>query len=260
MGGSILRNVSTLAVTLILASAVLAQDNGSEPLYVAVDCMKSTGTEYPGIESEIWLPMHQHLVDEGQRVSWALYAVKYGDRSRCNYYTVTTYRGEQQLNAAIDYNDVFRDVHRGRNVERAMDRTMVAREHVSTELWMLVDSTDIEAHRYAVVNRMLASDPVAYESMESRVFKAAHEVLIESGDRAGWAVYSLVSPVGSSLPYNYGTVNFLNRLGPVPMAEAMLAGNPDRDIDAMHDLLALRDHVLSETWELQAATKSADGQ
>ncbi len=91
--------------------------------------------------------------------------------------------------------------------------------------------------------------------MESQVFKAGHEVLVEQGHRAGWAVYALVSPLGSSIPYNYGTVDFVNDLGPAPMAKAMLAGNPDRDLDAMHELLELRDHVVSETWALVAATE-----
>ncbi len=40
----------------------------------------------------------------------------------------------------------------------------------------------------------------------------------------------------------------------VPMAEAMLRGNPDRDLDESHELLELRDDILSETWELVAAT------
>ena len=35
----------------------------------------------------------------------------------------------------------------------------------------------------------------------------------------------------------------------------MLAGNPDRDLDAMYELLELRDHVLSETWALVVATE-----
>ena len=145
-------------------------------------------------------------------------------------------------------------MHADSNFVELMDRTLAAREHVATELWVLLDRTDIQAHRFAVINRMFADDPVAYERMESEVFKAGHQVLIDSGDRSGWAAYALVSPIGSAIPYNYGTVDFVNDLGPVPMAEAMLAGNPDRDLDAMHELLELRDHVLSETWALVAAT------
>ena len=232
----------------------LAQAGASPPLYVALDCMKSTAADYVQLEAEIWAPMHQHLVDEGKRSSWALYGVMYGDRSGCDYYTVTTYRGEDQLNAAVDYAEAFQAVHKGKNVVNAMAKTFASREHVSTELWLQIDQTELRPHRYAIVNKMYTADPVAYESMESRVFKAGHQALIDSGHRAGWAVYSLVSPIGTSIPYNYGTVDLVNDLSPAPMAEAMLAANPGRDLDAMYELLELREHVLSETWVLIAAT------
>ncbi len=249
----------TLSIMTLLAACVVsntANAQGQTPVYVSVDCMKSKSPGYVQLELDMWKPVHQYLVDSGKRSSWALYEVVYGDRSRCDYYIVTTYRGEQQLNAYADYAAAFAAVHPDADAAEQTAATLAAREHVATELWVLVDQTEIQEHRFAVVNKMLATDPVAYERMESEVFKAGHQVLIDSGDRAGWAVYALVSPIGSSVAYNYGTVDFVNELGPVPMAEAMLAGNPDRDLDAMHALLALRDHVLSETWARVGATEA----
>ena len=231
-----------------------AQTEASPSLYVSVDCMKSTAMDYEQIEKEIWQPMHQHLVDQGKRAGWALYRVMYGDRSRCDYYTVTTYRGEDQLNSEPGYGDAFQAVHPDKDIDNVMEMTLASRKQVSTELWMLVDRTELQPHRYAIVNKMYAQDPVAYETMESRVFKAGHQALIDGGHRAGWAVYSLMSPIGTSIPYNYGTVDFVNDLSPAPMAEAMLAANPDRDLDAMYELLDLRDQVLSETWVLVDST------
>lgn len=244
--------IATLAAAL--PCIALAQSGASSPLYVAVDCMKSTAVDYVPLEKEVWAPMHQHLVDTGKRNSWALYGVMYGDRSGCDYYTVTTYRGENQLNADAGYEEAFQAAHPGKDAAKVMAKTFASRQHVSTELWLQIDQTELQPHRYAIVNKMYAEDPVAYESMESRVFKAGHQALIDGGHRAGWAVYSLISPTGTSIPYNYGTVDFVNDLSPAPMAEAMLAANPDRDLDAMNDLLELRDHVLSETWELIVAT------
>lgn len=247
-------------MTLLVALAVttpwvaVAQDDAAAPVYVSVECMKSIAMDYEAVETGIWKPMHQYLVDQGQRASWALYRVTYGDRSRCDYYTVTTHVGSGQLHSSPDYEAAFEAVHPDADLGDAMKKTRAAREIVSAELWTLVDSTDVKRHRFAIVNRMFAKDPVAYESMESEVFKAGHEALIADGHRAGWAVYALVSPIGSSIPYNYGTVDFVNDLGPVPMAEAMLRGNPNRDLDAMHELLERREAVLSETWELVAAT------
>ena len=97
------------------------------------------------------------------------------------------------------------------------------RNHDESSGEQLLDRTEIQPHRYILVNKMYARDPVAYERMESEVFKAGHQVLVDAGQRSGWAVYALVSPTGSSVPYNYGTVDFVDHLSPVPMAEAMLS-------------------------------------
>jgi hypothetical protein len=94
--------------------------------------------------------------------------------------------------------------------------------------------------------------------METRVFKPAHQALVDGGFRFGWAMYALVSPIGTSIPYNYSTVDFVDHLSPVPMADAMMAANPDRDLEALKELLALREQVSSETWALVKSTKRLD--
>ncbi len=248
-----MKRACSIAVLVVLAVApAFAQD--STPTYIAVDCMRSTAADYEQIERETWQPVHQYLVKKGKRASWGFYGVVYGDRSRCDYYTATTYTSLEQLNADPGWEEAFAAVHPGMNLEKMMVKTRAARELVSTELWLQLDQTELKPFRFAIVNKMYAEDPLAYETMESKVFKAGHQVLVDRGQRSGWAIYTLVSPIGSSIPYNYGTVDFVNELGPVPMAEAMMEGNPDRDLDAMAELLELRDHVLSETWALITGT------
>lgn len=244
-------------MVLTISGATYAEDEQQPALYIAVDCMKALATDYTSLETEIWQPMHQELVNQGKQNSWALYWVRYGDRSKCDYYTVTSYRGEQQLNRELSFAEAFAVVHPRGDFAAAMARTLAARTQVASELWVTVDATEIRPHRFAVVNRMLAKDPDAYERMETRVFKAGHQALLDSGYRAGWAMYALVTPIGTSIPYNYSTVDFSNRLDPVPMADAMLTANEDRDLDEMQALLKLRENFSSETWQLVAATTPA---
>lgn len=242
------------AFLCLIAAVTLAQQPDAGPLYVTVDCMKSTAADYVLVEKDIWQPMHQELVNQGKRNSWALYSVEYGDRSKCDFYTVTTFLGEKQLNADPAYDDAFKTVHGDKHLSKEMAKTLASRERVSTELWMNVDSTEIKDHRFVVVNMMYADDPDVYEKMESEVFKPGHQALVDGGHRAGWSVYTLVSPTGTSIPYNYSTVDFVNELGPAPMAESMIIANPDRDLEDMHKMLELREHVSSETWALVATT------
>lgn len=245
------------AAVLVVPGESVAQDGERPPLYMSVDCMKSTAVDYSSVEADIWQPMHQELVNQGKINSWALYWVKFGDRSNCDYYTVTTYLGQEQLNADLSIGAVFVAAHGDKDFAKAMARTSTSRQHVATELWAVVDATEIKEHRFAVVNLMHAEDPDVYERMEIRVFKPAHQALVDGGHRAGWGMYTLVSPSGTSIPYNYSTVDFVNHLNAVPMAKSMLSAHPDRDLDEMQEMLELRDHVSSEIWELVATTERA---
>jgi osmotically-inducible protein OsmY len=247
------------SMALALPGTIRAEDGQQPALHIAVDCMKATAADYTSLETEIWQPMHQELVKQGKQESWALYWVQYGDRSKCDFYTVTSYRGEQQLNSEPSFAAAFAAVHPDDDFAAAMARTWAARAHVATELWVMVDSTVIKPHRFAVVNTMFARDPDAYERMETRVFKPGHQALLDGGYRSGWAMYALVTPLGTSMPYNYSTVDFSNRLDPVPMADAMLTANEGRDLEEMQALLQLRENYSSETWLLIAATTPATG-
>ena len=115
---------------------LFAQDDRSSSTYVAVECMKSSAPGYEQLELEVWLPAHQYLVNKGKRNSWALYRVMYGDRSRCDYYTVTTYRGVDQLNAPAGYEEAFAAVHADHDFGKLVSKTLAAREHVASELWL----------------------------------------------------------------------------------------------------------------------------
>ncbi len=254
---------SILMVSIIAVAATMtpgpshAQDDEQVALYLSIDCMKSTASDYVSVETDVWQAMHQELVDQGRQNSWALYEVLYGDRSKCDFYTVTTMLGLEQLNGDPSYDKVFQRVHPDDDFMEAMVRTLESRMRVATELWVAVDGTQIKEHRFAVVNMMNTADPDAYERMESQVFKPGHQALLDGGHRSGWGLYALVSPLGTSIPYNYSTADFSMDLNPVPMAEAMMSANPNRDLDAMQDLLNLREQVSSQTWRLVAVTQPA---
>ena len=255
---------TSLLITIIAAAVLVApassyaQNNARTPLYVSVECMKSNASDYTSVETGIWQAMHQEQVNQGKENSWALYEVLYGDRSKCDFYVVTTLLGEEQLNGDPSHSEIFQAVHPDDDFKEAMARTWASRKRVATELWVAIDGTEIKEHRFAVVNMMNASDPDAYERMESLVFKPGHQALLDGGHRSGWGLYALVSPLGTSIPYNYSTVDFSNDLNPVPMAEAMISANPNRDLDAMQDLLDLREQVSSQTWKLVATTVPAE--
>jgi len=247
-----------LIFAALLMPAISTAESHQEPLYVSVDCMQSQNTDYEAMETEIWQPMHQAMVDKGQINSWALYWVRYGNRSDCDYFTVISYRGLDQLNNAANFNEVFASVHGEEGFEKAMARTMAARKHASTNLWELIDGITPGPHQFAVVNGMRPVNADEYVQMEVETWKPVHAALVENGHMVGWSLYRLFTPSGESQPYEFATVDTLNRLGPLPMQETVEQVHPGMGFEEIIEKAeAARTVVDSETWTLIASTTAA---
>lgn len=245
-----------MLVTAAVPSPATAQEEPPGPVFLEVHCMKSTSADYAEVETEIWRPMHQEMVKQGKKAGWSLYWVLYGDRSECDYYTVDSYRGLDQLNTDRAYADHFATVHPGKSWDEAEARTSASRTMVRSELWQWIDGVPPTGYQFAVANQMRADDVAAAVAFEREIWKPVHEALVASETTAGWGLYWLVSPQGTAVSYNYGTVDFLDRLGPFPIDAAMSSAHPETDPGALWDKgQELRDHLRAETWVLVTATE-----
>lgn len=243
-------------IALAVPQVSLAQEGEQPTMYAVVDCMKSTSPDYQAVETEIWQPMHQAMVDQGKKSGWTLYSVMYGDRSDCDYYTVNNYVGEAQLNDDTPYDEVFAAVHPGKSWDEAVARTSASRVMVRSELWAYVDGLAPQPADYITVNYMYAENGADYVAMESEVAKPVNQALVNSGHRVGWSVWQLMAPSGTSIPYNYATVDASNAIGPAPWGETMQAVHAGRDLDAINQaMLESRDMVRSDTWVVLARTQ-----
>ncbi len=250
-------NVLTVLLAAVAIPSVGAAQEGAEATrYVQVECMKSTSPDYVDVETEIWQPMHQEAVKQGKLASWAFYGVLYGDLSDCDYYIVTTFRGLEQLNADRPFSDYFAIAHPGKNWDEAMKRTAASRSHVRTELGIWLEAVPPTDHRFVSVNQMYAEDGADYLEFEREIWKPIHQALVDDGHSAGWAIYGLDTPHGASIPYNYVTIDYLERLGPRPIAETIRSVHPEMEVAAIfQEGPEVRDHLLSETWVLLAGTR-----
>ena len=243
-------------VALVVPSASVAQQGEQATVYAEVSCMKSTSTDYTDVETEIWQPMHQEMVNRGLKSGWTLYWVRYGDRSACDYYVVNNYVGEAQLNDDTPTTEIFAAVHPGKDWDKAMAQTAQSRVMVRSELWAYVDGLAPQPFEYIAVNYMYAENGADYVAMEREVYKPVHQALVDGGHTAGWSLWQLVSPHGTSVPYNYATVDVSNALGPVPMGQAMQAVHRGRDLAMINQAtLAARKLVRSDTWARLAGTQ-----
>ena len=243
------------------ASTTIAQDDTPPTVYLEAHCMKARNADYANVETDLWQPVQQELVNQGRKLSWALYAVRYGDRSRCTHYTVDFYLGREQFERASDFSDVVSKVHPGKDMAGIYAQTVAARDTNESLLWILEDSTDIGAFSHVRINWMSTDDPEAYVKMEREVFKPVHEAMIAGGQLAGWALYRLASPTGSALPFNYSSADLLYTVTPLDnQDEAWATVHPDMDaLETMEKMDSIRTLVRSETWDLVARTSPPGG-
>ncbi len=247
--------VSSMLV-LCLAAPNLAATQEDSTLYVQVDCMKSRTYDYPGVESNIWKPIHAELVNQGRKLSWAFYGVLYGDRSECDYFTVNNYRGIEAVEDDLsDLQDIYKKVHPNGKFDEDMNKTWASREIVWSELWIRVDSVGPGEFKYLRVNQMAAHSGNEYVEMEREIYKPVHAALMEAGETGGWGLYSREAPWGTSSAYNYATVDFLKDLGAFPLGEYLEQVHPDADLDAIDErTTATRDLVSGSIWTLLDST------
>ena len=251
-----LRGALLASVLLTLTLPVSGQDGGP-PLLIVSHCMKSTSPDYVAVEADIWLPMHQERVNNGELNSWALYWVQYGDRSKCDYFVIESYLGPDKLTDANPVTgDLFAKVHADKDMSKAMARTDKSRVMAESTLWFAIDGVDIGPHQYATVNYMQADDPKTYVEMELEIFKPVHQAMKDAEQIAGWGLYSLIAPNSGAMPYNFATVDFFNRWGPSPMGETMQSVHPDMDLEELGEKAqAARQMTGNYTMMLIAATE-----
>ncbi|NRA18840.1 MAG: hypothetical protein HRU04_25435 [Oceanospirillaceae bacterium] len=254
--------INGLLLTTCLAVPVhsVAAEEENEPLFIVSHCMKVKSQNYLSVEKDMWLPMHQELVNQGKKNNWALYRVLYGDRSNCDYYVIESYIGEEQLSEAHDsLGEIFKKVHPGQNIEEAMEKTESSRDMAATSLWVNIDTVGIKPHTFVTVNWMNAKEPDKYISLERNIWKPIHQELSDKGHIAGWGLYALASPRGSLQGYNFATVDSSNRLGPLPIEKVLKSVYPNKNIsDIFAETSAVRDDVYSQTWIKIANTVQAN--
>lgn len=125
---------------------VLSQSEESNYL-VQVDYMKVTPgklDEYLEVETEMWKPVHQERIKNGELVSWALYGRQfpYGTDTEYDYVTVNVYRSPEVFIKGTDYNALFSKVYPGKDVSQMLAKTDSSRRLVRGDVLYLVDRAE----------------------------------------------------------------------------------------------------------------------
>lgn len=257
-----------LAVLLTLPVSAQAQQGEAqgEPdqVFAQVTYMKvqqGQADEYVSVERELWKPIHEELANDGKILGWGLYAVRFpgGTGHDYNYVTVTFYDSMADVED-LEYATYAERAHPDKDVNVVLERTFEARKAVRGELWTRLDEVTPEASPsepppfirldYMKVSPGGAED---YVNLEQNVWKPVHQARLDAGTIAGWELWQMILPGGTSQPHNYATVTGFQSMADMPgYPEGVWDEvHPDQSTDEiLQQTLEARDLVQTELWEL----------
>lgn len=196
---------------------VHAQESGT--VYVQIDYMKvppGGGAEYVQMEQDVWKPIHQERIKRGVIMSWDLYGVWFAPAGiEYDYVTVNVFDELSDLEGAFA-EEIVTAAHPNGDIDALMQRTEAARDLIHSEVWQLVDGLSSEEPGNYIMVNFMSVPPGAdaeYLSMEQEIAKPMHEARVQKEMMTGWHMYQVLLPSGTSVPYNYATVDGYQSVG-----------------------------------------------
>ncbi len=253
------------------ANAQQASQSPMPTQFVVLNYMKVTpgkGDDYLRLEEQVWKPLHQQRIKNKEMVAWRLYEVPFTADTRREYdYVTANVYATMAATEATGLLAAFQQLHPGNAGTTLLTQTGAARQIVRSELWELVDQTSptgtanapAPPSKYLTLDFMRSKPGGNYEAVERELWKPIHQDRAKSGAAAGWQLYALVLPGGTSYPYDYATVNSmsslsaLNDMYPDDLFKRVLPNVSLADIG--NRTAASRDLTRHELWVLVNATR-----
>ena len=128
--------------TLVPIRRTHAQDNTSNRTYYVVDYMKSRPGQDPfKMERDLWKPLHQDRLKNGNIMSWAVMAPVLAGPHNYDYITVTGYRSmEAYSKPGMSMQSLAEKIWGKDKLQSSMTQTVQARDMLGSEMYAVVDS------------------------------------------------------------------------------------------------------------------------
>ena len=226
--------------------------------------------EFVAMKEKFWKPVHEERIRDGAIIGWSLYdALIKGPTADYDFVAITMTEDYGALYGATD-RDLIARVHPQRGTDPLIETMHEGYRVVHSEIWRmngaaLPEGADSPAGKYITKNYMDSRGASGeHESMELDFWKPIHYVRIDQNILNSWVMYTKVKPGGSSIRYNYSTIDYYDRLsdieGSVGMELARIA-HPDLSDEQLSDFFtrtsASRTAYKTELWrEVVAADRN----
>jgi hypothetical protein len=256
------RHLFALLLFLSTTATEAFSQNPDSSKYLVVEYMRSKTGDYISLETKIWKPIHQQLINEGKKSAWYLYKVKYpgGATAPYDYVVVDVYPEWNFLETPFsDVAPALKKVNPKLSMDSLIKKTERSRDMAWKQLFRLMGQAvakEAKPSKYIVSNEVktVPGGENEYVKLEQTWFKPFHAARAVLGIMNNWGLYKRELPYGEKYPYDYVTLN-----GYLTWADITKQNPPDAwrkvhgdtNFNEVHEkILSKRITVNVEVWEL----------
>jgi hypothetical protein len=251
-------------IICMLASTVFAQNSSLNNYkkfdYVRVD--EGSMDQFLKLAEQELKPRFQELTDSDVLSSWSLYYVRFPGGEKSNYHLISIATATNIDTLLNTFSDLRLPSYIPANTSEKIQKLASTSTLVKSELWKVENALPINGNAdlpstYMTMDYMEVAPGKNpdYLMLEDEVAKPIHQERMDKNAMAGWHVYSLISPSGSSYGYNFSTANFFNQASDIEFGFTNEVINQSMGKNAnvselFNTIYTTRDRVKVELWKL----------
>lgn len=207
---------------------------------------------------EVWLPVNQARKQSGRITAWQFYRVDFtGSADEYNYAAVSFYDDWKKTEPNERAAELIKATLPKADPAAILMKTRSMVDFVRVALYEQVDGVAKPDARvkYLMVNFMKVKEGMnaAYMDSETKDWKPIHKEMVDTGKRAGWGLWSLAYPGGTSTSHDYVTTDSYESYAQLyeSMMDAFKKTYPNQEVTPfIQKTEKARSIVRQELWEL----------
>jgi hypothetical protein len=216
--------------------------------------------EFEKFMMETFKPVHELRKQKGKIISWYLFKVHFaGASDEYNYVTVQYYNTWAKTEADDDWTALIKEQNAKADPVAVRAKLRELRTVVREHLYYREETVDPKTpapFKYVMIEFMKVKPGMLgdYMKVEKDEWKPFHQHLADNGTAAGWGLWALIFPGGTSRTHDFVTssrYSTYTKLSEVDYGAMFKAVYPSKDPQAAFDRAEkARDLVRSELWEV----------
>jgi hypothetical protein len=239
---------------VIVATLFMINVSAQEKLYLLFEFMEVDNEQESAYmeTEEFWENIHSERVKNGDIIGWDLWKLQPGGEDQpYQYLTVNIYDSPvKMMTGAGDFTKALADAYPEMSedvLEKIIERTGKSRD-LGVRLYAEFIDRTLSKHEISIgtiasvgMVKVDFQNYANYEKAESHIFKPIHQKQVNNGEKTGWGLARIMSPIGSDAYASHITVNMFKDYNQYFMDRKDRGELNDKQIKAINNGMEIQD-------------------